>query len=167
MAELLKETEAEPTEYPGFKRHIWHRIEKYIRFRYHDRQVIWIVEGQGEWVPPLSPVTSTTTECWDGSAWVSVTLDPSPLGGYQLDQEGPYRFTCQVGNGDAPEPVTEAATRLAAYMGEEHDNPGVSSYSVSIDGALSESYDRSTSWMARAFQHSGAADLLRQYRRVK
>ena len=66
-----------------------------------------------------------------------------------------------------PAAVSEAFRRLAEYMADDTDRAGVSSYSVNMGGAIQESYQRSAAHAARALQNSGAADLLRPYRRQK
>jgi hypothetical protein len=150
---------------------IWQRLESYIAWRYSARAVEWIVEGPGDWQAPLRPATITTTEAWRGDAWEAVTLAPSPLGGYVLDGHGPYRFTGAAGvNGaDVPASVLEAYKRLAEYLvaANKADIPaGVRSFSEKIPDVIEMSYERSAAWVALAMQHSGAADLLRGYRRV-
>ncbi|SFN85194.1 hypothetical protein SAMN05216224_11754, partial [Thioclava dalianensis] len=116
---------------------------------------------------PLSPATVSTVEQWQGDQWETCTPDPSPLGGYDLPTYGPYRITASVGSGDVPAAVSEAFRRLAEYLGDTDDRAGLSSYSVNMGGAIQESYQRNPAWTARAMQNSGAADLLRPYRRQK
>ncbi len=176
MAETLKQDEAVPT-YPATPSGlstdaaaldpsvVWARIEAFISTRWTSRAVVWTVEGPGEWVPLLTPATITTAERWTGGAWVTATPDPSPLGGYQLD-DAAYRFTGTVGGGTVPETVNEAYRRLAEYMAEKPKEAGATSESLAIgSGAISRSISRNAAWMARAMINSGAADLLRPYRR--
>ncbi|PRX37909.1 hypothetical protein SAMN05216257_105122 [Meinhardsimonia xiamenensis] len=177
MAVTLKEVEAIPGSYPpapgllsdaaSMLNHaaIWQRIEAYCRDRWTARQVVWTVEGGGTWEPPLSPATVNTVEVWEGGAWVPCTPAASPLGGYELPGEGPYRITADVGGGEVPAAVSEAFRRLAEYLADATDRAGVSSYSVNMGGAIQESYQRSPAWVARAMELSGAADLLRPYKR--
>ena len=89
----------------------------------------------------------------------------SPWGGYDLPGDGPYRITADVGGGDVPAAVSEAFRRLAEYLTDATDRAGVSSYSVNMGGAIEESYQRNPAWVARAMELSGAADLLRPYKR--
>lgn len=56
--------------------------------------------------------------------------------------------------------------QLAEYLADEHDRAGVSEYSVNMGGAISEACKRNPAWLARALDLSGAADLLRPYRRA-
>lgn len=148
---------------------LWQRIETYIAFRYSERAVTWIVEGPGPWSPPLAPAQIETVEVWSSGAWEEVSLEASPLDGYCLSACGPYRFTATVGGGspepEPPEIVMEAFRRLAEYMAARPGTPGASRESKSIGTALDVSYSRSASFMAHAMQNSGAADLLRSFRR--
>lgn len=180
MAELLQETEATPSGYPATPSGlstaaaaldadmIWQRIEAYTRTRYATREVVWTIEGveDEDWLPPLGPVTSQTAERWETDAWSSVTLADGPVG-LCLPTDGIYRITADVGGGDVPAAVSEAFRRLAEFMAETDDRPGASQYSVNMGGAIQESYTRSASHAARALHNSGAADLLRPYRRQK
>ncbi|MGB3456200.1 MAG: hypothetical protein WBA35_07555 [Litorimonas sp.] len=175
MIELRKEDEAIPASYPAATAPdgvdaaaVWQRIEAYTRTRYTDRAVTWTLEGDtgDDWNPPLSPVTAIQAERWDGDAFVPVGLSDGPLG-HSLPMRGTYRVTAQVGSGDAPAAVLEAFRRLATYLADDDDRAGVSSYSVNMGGAIQESYSRNAAHTARALQNSGAADLLRPYRRLK
>lgn len=183
MAATLKETEAVPASYPpppsGLSADaaalapemIWARIEAYIGVRWTSRAVTWIVEGPGEWVAPLAPATVTAVEVWAGQEWNLVAPSPSPFGGYMLEAEGPYRVTANVGGGAVPEAASAAYARLAGYMGDAgtpgmwKGRAGASSASAELDG-IKQSFDRAPSWLARAMINSGAADLLRPYRRL-
>jgi hypothetical protein len=178
MATTIKQTESEPEDYPDAPdglstaaaaldaAMIWQRIEAYTAQRWTERAVTWIVEGCGEWVPPLSPAVITAVEVWSGAnVWETATLTASPLGGYYLRASGPYRFTATVGDADVPAAVNEAFKRLAEYMAGKRGKAGASSESISA-GSISLTHRRSASWMAEAMQNSGAGDLLRPYRRA-
>lgn len=148
---------------------IMQRIEAYIAHRFSSRDVEWIVEGPGEWCPPLIPATISTVEIWNGLAWESVTAPDSPLGGYWLSGSGPYRFAGTVGErvGRVPAAVHEAYDRLSAYMdGMSESTPSALSVSLTIPEVESKTIERDAKWIARAMQNSGAADLLRPYRRA-
>lgn len=180
MTTTLRQSEAVPASYPdapdGLSTaaaalnadFIWHRIESYIAYRWTEREVVWTAEGIGWWTPSLSPASITTVEIWRNDAWETVTLSPAPLGGYCLPGCGPYRFTATVGDPDidVPAAVLEAFRRLAEYMATKAETPGASSEAVTI-GEISTNIRRSASWMASALQNSGAADLLRPYRRAQ
>jgi hypothetical protein len=183
-AVTLKQTEATPDAYPDLGSPsplstaaaaldpaiYWKRIESYCAWRWTERSIEWLVEGPGEWSPPLSPSTIATVEIWTNGAWAE-TFDvaASPCG-FLLPGDGPYRFTGTIGGG-SPEPecppiVLEAARRLAEYLASPPGRPGASSERVTIGDVLQRSISRSPSWLASAIQNSGAADLLRSYRRA-
>ncbi|MEM1072984.1 MAG: hypothetical protein AAGI36_00915 [Pseudomonadota bacterium] len=173
---LMQEIEAVPLSYPtvtGLSQAataldadtIWQRMEAYCRSRWTAREVVWIIEGEGDWTPPLSPASITLAEKWESDAWTAVTLPEGPYG-YCLPSDGPYRISADVGGGTVPAAAVEAFRRLAEYLAEETDKAGVSSYTLNM-GPIDESYQRSPTWVARAMQLSGAADLLRPYRRLK
>lgn len=175
-AVTTKQTEAMPASYPAItglstaaaaiKDAVWQRVEAYIAYRWTARTITWVVEGCGEWVPPLQPATISTKEIWIGEAWESVTLAASPLGGYDLPSFGPYRMSGTVGSGTPPTNVIEAVKRLAEYMVAEHLHPGARRWRENVDGVYEAEIERSPEWLARAMQASGAADLLRPYRRA-
>lgn len=178
MAVTLKEVEAAPAAYPsepvGLSQAttgqdsdaIWARIEAYCRFRWTPRDVVWTVEGEGPWEAPLEPAVMNTVEVWENGAWVECTPAASPWGGYDLPGDGPYRITAEVGAGaEVPAVVDEAYRRLAEYLTDDSDRSGVSKYSVIMSQSLEETYQRNPAWVARAMQYSGAADLLRPYKR--
>ena len=172
MATTIKQTEALPASYPAAPAGltvdpamVWQRIESYIAWRFTSRAVLWVATGPGEWVPPLQPATVTASELWDGAAWQATTPDPSALGGYLLPCESIYRFTATVGGGTVPAAVSEAFRRLAAYMAAKPGAPGARSERIRA-GTVEVEKSRSEAWIALALQNSGAADLLRQYRKV-
>jgi hypothetical protein len=178
MATTLKQIEASPASYPdapvGLSAAaaaldadmIWQRIESYIAHRWTDREVIWTVEGSGDWSASLTPATVTAVEIWQDNTWAATTPDASFLGGFDLPSEGPYRITADVGSGTPPAGVLEAFRRLAEYMADATGGPsGAASQNTSI-GPITTSYDRNPAWLAKAMQLSGAGDLLRPYRRA-
>lgn len=177
MVETIRQTESIPDAYPDISDLtlstaaaaldtglIWQRLESYIARRWTSRAIEWIAEGCGEWLPPLKPATIATVEVWQADAWQTVTLSPSPLGGYVLPG-GTYRFTGTVGSGEAPAAVLEAFRRLAEYTAGKPGKQGATSESVTA-GSVSISTRRSASWIAEAISNSGAGDLLRPYRRA-
>ncbi len=181
MAVTLKQTETTPAAYPaapaGLSAEataildaVWRRIEAYVAFRTAARDVVWIVEGCGAWVPPLTPATITNVEVWQVDAWQAVTLPPSPLGGYVLPGEGPYRFTGTAGDdaADVPADLTEAVRRLSEYMAAVPDleHAGARTVSETVPDVYTSTVERSPAWLAQALINSGAADLLRTYRRA-
>lgn len=184
MPEIVSESEALPDAYPATPsglstaaaaldpQAIWQRIEAYMAHRFAERDVTWIVEGEGDWTPRLAPVALTSVERWNGSAWEAVTLAAGPYG-YCLPDCGPYRVVATVGSDDpVPGAVQEAYRRLAEYLAPQgvdgflDSRPGASSHSAKVMEHLDVSFDRAPTWLARAMQYSGAADLLRPYRRA-
>lgn len=177
MVEVLSRTEALPASYPpkpsGLSDAanaldadvIWQRLESWIAYRWRARDVTWIVRGPGEWVADLTPATVTETERWTGRAWESVELEASPLGGLELPAAGPYRIAATVGGGSVPPAGEEAYRRLAEYWAEAVERHGAGRLEIDL-GGLRESFDRNPAWRARALHLSGAADLLRPYRRA-
>lgn len=173
MPEVLKQIEAIPATYPDVSPwmnvatdpadapvvsdQVWARIESYIAHRWTPREVVWTVEGEGEWVPPLTPATVTASEKWESGAWVTVTLPDGPCG-YELPSDGPYRITATVGGGDLPPAVGEAFRRLHEYTRGINFQFRNEAASAGEDGVRG--------WAAKGLQLSGAADLLRPYRRV-
>ena len=171
MAVTLRQTEGQPDAYPTAEvpagidaDMIWQRLEAYIVHRFGERDVTWIVEGSGEWTPPLTPATIATVEVWDDGEWIAGDLTPSPFG-YVFHGCGPYRVTGTVGGDVIPAVVSEAFRRLAAYMAAKPGKAGATSETTSA-GSITISNRRSASWIAEAMQNSGAADLLRPYRRA-
>lgn len=177
MAITIKQNEAAPVAYPDAPAGLstaaaalatvaWQRLEAYTAYRWTVRDVVWIVEGPGEWVPPLKPATVATVEIWADGSWSNITPDASPLGGFWLTGCGPYRFTGTVGGVDVPAAVNEAVRRLAEYLSADPGEAGATSERIDVQDIESRQVDRSASWMARAMQNSGAGDLLRSYRRA-
>lgn len=178
MATTIQQIESEPAEYPDAPSGlstagaalasaiVWDRLESWCAHRWAERPVTWVVEGPGEWVPPLTPTTISTVKVWSRAGeWETVTLTASPLGGYCLPCSGPYQFTATVGAAEVPPTVNEAYRRLAEYMAAKPGKPGATSESVTA-GSISIASRRSESWLAGAMANSGAADLLRAYRHV-
>ncbi len=183
MAVTVKQIESLPAEYPAapyglpapvaaLVKVAWQRVEPYIAWRFSPRAVTWIVDGPGEWIPPLKPATVSTVEIWSGAdeyEEVTANVNASPLGGYWLPATGPYRVTAEVGtpaNVAPPAAVVEAIKRLAEYLAAEPGAAGATSERTDIPGVISTDVERVASWRARALQNSGAADLLRTYRRA-
>lgn len=180
MAITLKQTESAPESYPVIPSSpailsvaaaaldpalVWQRIESYVAKRWTKRQVEWLVEGPGEFCPPLSPAEVTTIHIWSRAGeWEQCDLVAAPLG-YWLPATGPYKFTATVGGGDLPANALEAFRRLAEYFASKPGAAGVSHEQITA-GTVSRSVTRSSTATAEALQNSGAADLLRSYRRA-
>lgn len=184
MIDLIKQFEDVPSAYPDAPAGLsegaaaldadmlWARIEAYTAHRFTVRDVVWTFSGNSgdQFHPRLTPVVSSEAHFW-GDAWEGVTLSNGPLG-LSLPFCGTYRVTAQVGAGDVPAPVSEAFRRLAEYsadIGQDGmvvGHPSHASHSTSIGDSIDESFTRAQTWAARAMQYSGAADLLRSYRRA-
>ena len=144
---------------------LWHRLEQFVAHRWVSRTVTWTVEGEGCWTPPLAPVTSiTSAEVWERGAWSPLTLTEGPYG-YEFDGDGPYRIVARVGASPVPAPVAEAFARLCAHASAEDRMPGASSFREQL-GPSEIEVQRRPDWQGRILHTSGAADLLRPYRRA-
>jgi hypothetical protein len=145
---------------------IWLRIEQWVAWRWSPRQVAWTLKGPGCWSPRLAPFSLEQAERWDGTGWASTELDPAPIG-YELG-EGTFRVSGIAGDdADLPEEAIESYRRLAEYWASPRDHrPGSSSETINIGGDLSQTIDRPPGWLAKAMSNSGAADLLRRFRRA-
>ena len=172
MIEVLSRDEAIPASWPSVEgveaedlKWAWPRIEAWIAWRFSPRDVTWRIDGSGEWRPDLRPLSDVTARQWTGSAWDTVTLAPAP-DGYDLPR-GRYEITAAAGEGvTVPDDVAEALRRLVAYQAGLQAIPaGARGYSASID-IQSESFRFDDRAAARSIHHSGAADLLRPYRRA-
>lgn len=160
----------------------WQRVEAWIAHRWGVRAVTFIAEGPGEWMPPLCPFTATTLQSWVNNAWATAVIQPSPLGGYCLEGEGPFRFIGNCGAaGDPPQAVKEAVFRLTEYFIGVDTVPApervLSKFRTNIELFVDENGEeqgvrevereqQNANWIARAMQLSGAADLLRPWRKL-
>lgn len=174
MATTLQVIEGRPSTRPPLDHElgpaaevVWSRIEEWTAFRWGPRPVSFIVEGGGCWRAPLYPFTAETVEEWCGEAWQAVGLPVAPLGGWVLGGAQAYRFAGTAGaGGPLPAEVVEAARRLQAFWdASEGEDPAVTQRSRT-EGDLTENVSRSRDWLGRAIHSSGAADLLRKYRRA-
>lgn len=177
MATTLSEHEALPAAYPHVQRwagdlHVqtiedasvprnvtWQRIEAWIDMRWSARAVTYVAEGPGDWTARLQPFTVETSEAWCDDAWQTVELRPSPLGGVILPDAGPYRITGAAGDDTSPpDTIREAWRRL-------HEYALAVANSKYAETAANEGI--ATGWAARAMVLSGAADLLRPWRKLR
>lgn len=146
---------------------VWERLDSWINARWGERDCAFIVEGPSDWRAPLYPFAVATIEIWEAGEWVSAVIPPSPLGGYCLEGVGPFRFAGVLGSVDAPPAIVlEAARRLGAYLA------AVASHGFKNAILTKEASDEVDAFeygapvnAARALQYSGAADLLRRFRR--
>lgn len=168
---VLQQHESEPTSYPTVGTidadtvaALWRRIENYIAYRWAEREVVWTLEGAGDWTPPLVPATVTKIESWSGSEWLEISDTTGPMG-YQFSG-GTYRVTATVGSTDEPpQDMQKAIERLEGYSIDELLVSSATSQTIDYGNGLSVRVNRPAAWQAKALQYSGAADLLRRYRR--
>lgn len=146
---------------------VWRRIESWIAWRWGERPCTFILEGNcGAWRAPLYPFIPANFDVWH-DAWEPVTLTADPFGGFAIGSASHYRVSGSLGSGDTPpDDVLEAYRRLAEYSAEKTGVAGSSSRTVELGGNIKESIERAPTWLARAMSYSGAADLLRPYRRA-
>ena len=176
MVEILRETEDAPASYPPppgsmsaeaqalDASALWRRIENWIRYRWNERQVVWLVKGTGTFEPRLTPAVIDSVETWGMGAWETASYEPSPLG-IELDGGEYFRITATVGSTDhPPADVFEALRRLAEYLADTAYAGRVATSSSRRVGDITVSSDRPAAWQAKALFYSGAADLLRAYR---
>lgn len=144
---------------------VWQRIEAWVNWRWSPREVVWLVEGCGEFVPPLHPATVTSVEFWSDEAYAPDVTRSGPLGGVLLTAAGVYRIKATVGAGPVPAAVESAFARLYDYFlacgAEEYE--GARSYSLTAVSGAAKRVSRHAEWKARALELSGAADLLRPW----
>ncbi len=148
---------------------IWRRIESYTRVRYTPRKVTWHVDGPGQFEPPLEPVVDIAFEVFtDGSGWAAIEPAEAPAG-FELEHSATYRAVAQIGVGTPPPSIFEAFRRLVEYNadsgGARAGPSGAARAETDLDGKLHVEVERDPRWLARAMIQSGAADLLRPYRR--
>ncbi|MEM6438548.1 MAG: hypothetical protein AAF763_02460 [Pseudomonadota bacterium] len=142
---------------------VWRRIEAWVSWRGPARSAAFTLEGPGEWRPPLHPFALLQAFRWDATSriWMETTLPAAPLG-YELD-DGRWLVTGTAGNDDAPVPaeIYEAAQRLEEYMrGIANKNKDSFAYTELYQSR------RAARYAARALELSGAADLLRPWRKL-
>ena len=165
MVATIKSHEGEPASLaePAWA---WQRIETWIDRRWPQRDVQFVVEGPGGWTPPIWPVTFDTVEFWRDGAWVATDLDPHPVHAYDLPC-GTHRFTGLAGdNATPPAAVLEAVARLVAYHETAKDLAPFTSRRTQV-GDVMEDVDMPALNVARALTQSGAADLLRRWRKPR
>ena len=178
MAVTLKQTEELPASYPTVtglsskaealdKDALWQRLEAHCAYRWTSRGVVWVVEGCGDWKAPLAPAVLSLCERWNGQEYETITPDASPYGGYVFHGHGPHRITATVGDSvTCPAAVLEAFKRFAEYSAEINAADCTATYKAATVASVSTTTRREAGWAARALINSGAADLLRPYRRA-
>lgn len=170
MTEIRKISEATPSAYPAVSgvtgealAVAWQRVEAWIAHRFAARSVTIEAEGPGPLRWPLTPVVVVlSVEAWS-EGWQPAEPPEGPEG--LVLGTGRHRIVATIGAGPVPAAVVEAMRRLAEYNATVDPLPGASSYAVNV-GQVSENWRRSATWRARALEMSGAADLLRPFRRA-
>lgn len=147
---------------------VWLRLESWIAWRWGERECAFVVEGPGEWTAPFTPFTTTTIEVWHDGEWELASVAPTPCGGYELGEVGPFRFTGLLGDvDDPPSIVLEAARRLGTYLVQVAARDFCNVVLSKEESADVDSFEfASPNVAARAISYSGAGDLLRRYRRL-
>ncbi|WP_305097481.1 hypothetical protein [Croceibacterium aestuarii] len=171
MSLTLKQTEVAPDEWPAVEgvtgdalAIAWQRVEHYIAYRFAEREVVWRVDSDGcEWRAPLAPIVSLTAQEGEEAA---AAPEAGAMGGWVLPC-GQVTVTAQVGAGPVPEAVAEAVRRYAAFVAKLDETgappPGVTRIA---SGDISLSFRLEDRALGMAMVNSGAADLLRPYRRA-
>lgn len=135
---------------------IWERLESYVTTRWSTAEIQFVVCSpcRDRWRPPYYP-------------WLVQSVDGDPaevndFGEVEL-QPGRHKVVCQIGGQPVTPGVQEAYRRLAAYYANPDNRTGYSRYSVNLGGEITESWSRRS---GDALANSGAADLLRKYRKA-
>jgi len=142
---------------------VWDRIFGWIAWRWGTTVAEWKAIGCGEFILPLTPATVTLAAYWSEQAedWIEITPKAGPRG-VVVPAHSTWRITATCGGEEtAPDSVEEAYRRLAEFMVAGAKTTFASSIS---SGDLSMRFRPDHA--ARALQYSGAADLLRPYRRL-
>lgn len=144
---------------------VFDRLEQWTGYRWGVRNFTAVITGPGCWNAPVGPATYTDVEAWVSDHWELGEIRPAPVG---LEfSGGTFRVSGTVGTVNEPaESVMEAWRRYAEYIAQNQKNPGLSRYSRTI-GDYSLSWTRDRNALAKAMAGSGAADLLRKYRKVR
>lgn len=168
MIRAISQKEALPDSYPAIDgvtgealAVAWQRVEHYTAYRYSPRQVVWRLDAEaGEWLAPLAPIVAITAQQGDGAPYEP---ESGPMGGY-LIESGCTVLTATVGAEPVPVAVAQAVQRLARYLAvSDAIPPGVTRFG---SGTFNASVRREDISPAMAMVNSGAADLLRAYRRI-
>ncbi|WP_420343520.1 hypothetical protein [Paenirhodobacter sp.] len=161
---------------------IWERIEAYCNWRWTPREAQIESDGGSGWfILPVRPFRVTKIEWFDPHAdggyglWMESLPPSTPQRGWKMYSPFSHcRITGIVGeNNPAPPAVIQAAVRLHAYLGHTPESfPMWATGRTHTTGGGSsstsnESFQRPANYIAKAMQNSGAADLLRPYRRSR
>ena len=182
MTWVTGQTEGRPAAYPAVTglseaaaaldaEFLWRRIESYVAHRWSPRSVTWMMDVSTGFGWPLYPVSTVTVYALsdDEETWEEV-VQPATRRALETGGARFVRVEATVGHAlsvPLPGDVAEAFRRLAEYEAgpDEINMPGVSRYAIDIGGAIQHTISRREDHRARALINSGAADLLRPYRR--
>jgi len=137
---------------------IWDRLESFCNFRWSETVMEFVVNPPCEiqWQPPYEPFLIMEVN--------GEPAEPDEYGAVKIRDKSIIRAT--IGGAVPSATVLKAYQRLADYFAAENEAPaGVQRYSVTI-GDISETYSMRSDHLSRAMQNSGAADLLRKYRKA-
>lgn len=145
----------------------WQRVEAWIGHRWGERSIAIVAEGPGLFESPVQPFVLGGAEEWVDDAWSDTSLTAAPLG-YQLPP-GTFRLSGTAGTTDAPPAAVLAAVgRLAAYLAwsEKHVADGAPMETSTRLDVLTVDKKFGANDAGKSLIRSGAADLLRPYRRL-
>jgi hypothetical protein len=138
---------------------IWDRLEAFTNFRWSETVVEIVVNPDHEiqWKPPYAPFV---VDLVNGEP-----ANPDQFGAVTIRNRAIVRAT--IGGAVPSETVKTAYRRLSEYFAVRGRVPaGAQRYSVNIGGDISESISQRSDHMARAMHNSGAADLLRKFKKA-
>ena len=105
-------------------------------------------------------------ERWEGDAWTLAAIQDAPVG--IKFTPGTYRVSGTAGTAETPRPdAIEGYRRYAEVVAATGEKPGFTRWSRNIGGEYVVSWTRERNAMAKAMLSSGAADILRRYRKVR
>jgi len=154
---------------------VWARIEAYCSWRWTPRVARLEVYNHSGWIRmPVRPFRVTKLEICNSSGqfweWTELDISCAPQRGWNI--YAPGLNTCIRGiageNNPAPGAVIHAAVRLHTYLAHQPESFPLWATSKShAQGDSNDGFQRPANYIAKAMQHSGAADLLRTYRRLR
>ena len=137
---------------------IWDRLEAFCNYRWSETVMEFVVAPDHPvmWTQPYLP---SVVDLVNGEP-----AEPDEFGAVRINGRSKVRAT--IGGAAPSETVLAAYRRLAEYFAVRDEMPaGAQRYAVSI-GDISETISKRPDHMARAMHNSGAADLLRKFRKA-
>ncbi|SLN10775.1 hypothetical protein PSJ8397_00042 [Pseudooctadecabacter jejudonensis] len=150
---------------------VWDRLEQFTNYKIGQRSIQFRVcsnRGQPWWIPAERPFEITGILIADTTLddYVATPVRPRADGAVNLEGKAAL-VTATVGLATAPPLFLEAYKRLAEYFAASQIGPeGVTRYSLSVGPDITEGYSKQATHTAKAMVNSGAADLLRKYRKL-